>query len=54
MHTEQNEPFLQLFSHKHPLPYHTHEFIGAYFKQIPPPPGDPALPRMIQMRFEEY
>ena len=30
---------------------HTHEFIGAYFIQISPPPGDLAFPRMIQMRF---
>ena len=47
MHTEQNATFLQLFPHKHPLPPNpttTHEFIGAYFIQIPPPLGDPALP----------
>ena len=45
MHTEQTAPFLQLFPHKHPLPHPTttHEFIGAYFIQIPPPPGWPGI-----------
>ena len=31
-------------------PTTTHEFIGAYFKQIPPPLGEQAFPMMIQMR----
>jgi len=45
MHTKQNAPFLQLFPHKHPLPHptNTHEFIGAYFIQIPHLPEWPGI-----------